>query len=258
MTLYATEPEKLRLAPAIALPDAPASPRWPWVWMAVACTLMASSGLVRVWQDRRFVAYQSQAILPTFPLKELPEQFGTWKAREGSEHALDPQVARIAGSSDSVIRTYVDKDTGVVLDVLVLHGRAELVSGHTPEVCYPSAGYEPSEEASSISVPLDRGEAIFRSLLYTRKGSALERVEVHYAFRQQGRWSPEVEGNWKALNVDPGLFKVQVQRRVGERERRDLGNPTEQFLSVMLPVLDKRIASAQEAGASKGRRGPQE
>jgi hypothetical protein len=245
MSLYATESSGLRYDDEAEPVSGEIPGWWPWAWMVVACALLATSVGVRSWQDQRFSSeQQQQAIAQMFPLEKIPLQLGRWQLKEGGDQALDPKIARIAGSSDSLSRVYVNKDTGVAVHVLLLYGGAERVSLHTPEVCYPAVGYEQVDEV--IEHPLRIGDrpANFRSVVYMRKGNSADRQEVLYGFRQAGLWSPQVEGNWKQLSKDPSLFKLQIQRRVADRERRHLNNPTEQFLAIFLQDLEQRIAEA--------------
>ena len=89
-----------------------------------------------------------------FPLAELPRTAATWQASEGSDVQLDLDVARIAGSSDHIVRSYLDEKTGEQASVLLLYGLAAGVFGHTPEVCYPAAGYQARQGSDRW---LDRG-----------------------------------------------------------------------------------------------------
>jgi hypothetical protein len=70
------------------------------------------------------------------------------------------------------------------------------------------------------------------------------RQEVYFSFRHGDQWSPDPERFWKNFRHNPSMFKVQVQRLVAESERRDLHNPTEQFLAELLPEIERRIAQA--------------
>lgn len=258
MTLLAAEtspdPEAFRTSGS-------SMPRWwPWVWAVLACLMVGASGVVRAWQDQRFEAMRTATVAPSFPLASLPSMVGPWRSRGGSDSGLDPRIARIAGSTDSLTRTYVDDRTGVTLEVLVLYGRGELLSQHTPEVCYPALGYLASDSPAFHQVPLNWAGGpvsptpapVFRALLYERRGKSLERQEVYCAFRQQGRWLPDVDGNWKTLSLEPGLYKVQVQRRVADQERRvlDVSNPTAEFLSLFIPAIERRIAQFRVAASS--------
>jgi hypothetical protein len=258
MPLYASEPNVSRSQVSDGVSQA--RRLWPWVWMMLACMLMGTSTLFRLWQDRRYATGRESASSVTmFPLAQIPKDFDVWKAREGGKSTLDPEIARIAGSTDSLIRVYENKETGVFVTLLVLYGAAEQVSGHTPEVCYPAIGYGPAEDSAEVPITgtarntrvVGEGNTtlgVFKSQVFSRKGEEASRDEVYHAFRQNGRWVPSVEGNWKTLSSDPSLLKVQVQRRVGEREQRHLENPTERFLSRLIPEIETRIAAA---GASK-------
>ena len=87
---------------------------------------------------------------PRSPWPSCPGPLGTWQASEDSDVQLDPEVARIAGSSDHIVRTYLDEKTGEQASALVLYGLAAAVFGHTPDVCYPAAGYQ------LVKGPIDR------------------------------------------------------------------------------------------------------
>jgi hypothetical protein len=38
------------------------------------------------------------------------------------------------------------------------------------------------------------------------------------------------------------MFKVHLERPVTEGERRDVGNPSEAFLKLLLPEIERRLA----------------
>ena len=119
----------------------------PWTWMVLACLLLGGSGGVHAWQDHRFATIQGRVESAPFALKDLPMTLGDdeWGVRDGAQRTLDPEVARVAGCTDSVIRTYTNSTTGVSLTVLILFGPARDVFSHVPEVCYPAAGYALAE-----------------------------------------------------------------------------------------------------------------
>jgi hypothetical protein len=219
-----------------------------WVWLPLSLILLGSSGLFRTWQDRRLEEITTKSEPPPFPLKELPQQLEGWRLVEGGEQQLDPQIARIAGSSDHLIRTYANEQTGVTITVLLIYGQGQYLSQHVPEVCYPNTGFIPADEATDREVLTNRGYARFRSLAFAKLGGAGDfRDEVYYSFRHEGRWYPDAAADWKRLRQNPSMFKLQLERRLAPRERRHIGNPTEQFLSVFLPVLERRIAGTPKS-----------
>ena len=229
-----------------AEPSRPAPTRRPsgvpaWARLAVVAAILAGSGAARLWQGRRVEQVLEAGRVSPFPLATLPMTIGSW---EGREAALDPQVVRITGSTDLIARRYVDRRTGVGVDVIVLYGPTADMMGHVPEVCYPSAGYEAMPGVFDRPVALGEGPAAvpFRSLAYTKgEGGLADSQEVYCSFRYGGRWTTD-PASPKAARRMPGMFKVQASRRISGRERRDVDNPAESLLAALVGEIEARLA----------------
>lgn len=218
--------------------------------VAVVCLLLGVSGAVRYWRDFQFLRIENQSKTAPFPLKELPMVLGSWRALEGVETTLDPEIARIAGSSDHVIRTYVNDETGDRAAVLVLYGLASLVWGHTPEVCYPSVGFQPLTTARDVDVALEDGESVpFREALYGKsRAGASSYHEVYYSFRNAGEWRTEMASRWKRFRSNPDMFKVQIERRV---KSADLdGDACRDLLAGLVEAIEERVSGSSIAIAA--------
>jgi hypothetical protein len=218
-----------------------------WLRVGLVCTLLVASGAVRIWQARRFQALSAAWQESPFPLEQFPLALGPWK---GEPVRLDEQIARATGATDHVVRRYVHQTTGVNVDVILLYGPATAVFIHKPEVCYPSAGFEPA------ALPVDRVieagtlRAPFRALLYAKgDGAPIDRQEVYYSWRFGGRWSPET-GTFKQLERIPGMYKLHLARSVTGQEKRDVGNPCEALLQELLPALEERIGQTAKPSPS--------
>ncbi len=253
MTLLGTETRTSQPRTAARYSRAEVSGVWPWVWMVIACTFLAIFGVVRLWQDGRHQLAIQLPNKPPFALALIPKTLGVWRVKEDARLNLiwsteeEKKIVDMTGSiGEPLKRLYVDKETGVTLAVLILFGPAEKVTGHTPEVCYPSAGYELVE---SFDVKLTLPQPVnYRSLLFVKNGGAAAmRNEVFYTFRQTGNWSPIVSGNWKTLETSPPVFKVQIQRSVTEREHRGgVKSPCQNFLDELIPEIDRLVASVRQ------------
>ena len=110
--------------------------------MIVACLLLGISGGIRFWREWQFASLAATSSSPPFRLEELPRDLGNWQSIKENDSQLDPKVARIAGSSDSIIRTYLDRKSGDQMSALVIYGLSQQVFAHTPDACYPAAGYQ--------------------------------------------------------------------------------------------------------------------
>ena len=238
--------------PGMKPPALVPSKRAPWAWAVIACITLGTSGVVRAVQERRHKDETNYKEACPIKLASLPSKLGGWRLVEGGEKSLDELTIRITGGTAHILRNYVDDLTGVSLGVLILFGPAEPVLPHTPEICYPATGYMPDEEASNRLIKADDGTvAEFRSAVYAKTGGrALLREQVYHSFRLEGRWSPDIGAGRKFPRRNPGVFKVQVQRRVAEKERHDRDEPIEQFLKILIPEIERRIAaSANSAGS---------
>jgi hypothetical protein len=225
-----------------------------WVRVALACVVLAASGGIRAWQVRRIQGVLRDERTAPFPLAQVPLTLGDWR---GEPTTIDPKIARGTGATDLITRQYVDQRTGTTLAAIILYGPSTEVYGHVPERCYPTAGFEQVAGPDLRDVRAGRLDVPFRSLVYRKgEGGQADRREVYYSWRYgNGRWSLEI-GKFKQLERAGGMFKIHVDRLISERERRDVGNPCEAFLKVLIPELERLLAAAAKpAGAPRGRSG---
>jgi hypothetical protein len=215
--------------------------------VGLVCALLIGSAAVRWWQERRIAGELAEGReRARFDLKTIPMTIGPWK---GSDTVLDPQIARATGADQHVTRRYVNGDTGVGLDLILLYGPAVEMYTHIPEYCYPAAGYATAGEVVNREVVAGSYKAPFRSLVYSKgEGAQADLQEVYYSWWRNGFWSPDI-GTQKQFERIPSMYKVQLARRITGRERRDVGNPCEAFLKELLPQIERRIATSQTASA---------
>jgi hypothetical protein len=255
--------------PVAAPPEktAEARPRRGWatiLWALVACILLGSSAVVRGVQERRHQDEASYLASCPFPLKQIPTTLGVWQLAPEGDMTLDKLTMRITGGTDYILRTYADDLTGVKLVVLLLFGPVEPVVPHTPEVCYPANGFGTAEDSMIRELEYSyrdpggqeaRRKASFRSAVYQKSvGRGVIREGVFYSFRLDGQWSPDVASGKKFPRRNPGVFKVQVQRIVVEGERRNdktLKDPIEEFLTILIPEIEREIAAAASKDLAK-------
>ncbi|MBI1187176.1 MAG: EpsI family protein [Alphaproteobacteria bacterium] len=229
--------------------------------VAVAVGLLATAGTIRLYQESRVRALADQARISPFPLESLPRNLGPWR---GEDTQLDPRIARATGATDRLYRRYVDSRTGTTLEVIVLYGPPAAMFIHAPENCYPSAGYLAVDGPAGRRIPTSERNATFRALVYAKgEGASAERQEVLYAWLLGGRWALDL-GVFKQVERIAGMYKVHVGRRVTDRERTsadlpaqaktgqggdaapfedDSANPSEAFLALLVPELEKRVAA---------------
>ena len=202
------------------------------------------AGLLRWWQEQRVKAVITSGRVSPFPLKDLPMTLGNWRVPDNQEDTLTPEVIQITRCVDYIKRNYVNDLTGVAVEVLVLYGPSTIA--HVPEVCFPGAGYTLVDGPHARVFPVPGDQASFTSLIFSKgEGGAADREQVFYALRYGGHWTTVLD--FKTINRLPGLYKIQLTRRVGDRERLDISNPCEAFLEAMLPEVERRITNSSSA-----------
>jgi hypothetical protein len=228
-------------APTIAAPPAPATgarSRALLACAALACALVLGSGAVRWWQARRVEAALQLEKESPFPLDSLPMTLGDWV---GEKTEIDPQIVAGTGSNDLITRRYVNRVTGVTVEVIILHGPASDIFIHTPELCYPRAGFFSVGEVMERSIPCLDAKAPFRSAAYSKGDPARPAIqEVVFSWRYNGHWTTAVNRP-KEMERIAGMYKVQVSRRIQATEARSVANPCDAFLELLVPVLEARI-----------------
>ena len=216
-----------------------------WRWTLLVCVVLGVSGGIRYLRDWQFQSLNKENEKPPFPLKEFPNDLGDWHQAHGAEISLDPQIARIAGSNDHVIRTYVNEKNGERVSVMILYGLAYLVWPHTPDACYPAAGFKsvPPSRDVDINVPETTIKARFREQNFAKyETGAGVYQQVYYSLRNANEWGLNLENRWKSFRYHPGMFKVQVQRQVAAVGKAD-NNSLEQLLGRIVQEIEQRLAA---------------
>lgn len=75
-------------------------------------------------------------------LKDVPNKIGDW---EGVDEDVDSNIQKTAGAQGYVSRVYKHSVTGQTVDVWLIVGHARDTAEHTPDSCYPPAGFEQEE-----------------------------------------------------------------------------------------------------------------
>ena len=181
--------------------------------MVVACLLLGISGGIRFWREQQFAALAAESGSPPFQLNELPRTLGDWRSEEGPDGQLDPQVARIAGSSDHIVRTYLNEKSGDQMSALILYGLAEqglrpharcLLSGRRLSVGQGTVDRE-------LSVPGLKAPVRYRWAIYMKRIGGLGTYqEAYHTFYYNGEWMPDASNQWKSFRYHPGMFKIQL------------------------------------------------
>ncbi len=229
------------------MPDAP---RWPTRVGAAASALalIVFGGLVQgQWTGRWSTSRELEEAVAA--LDRIPLDFGDW---QGRSLELDPQQVAQGEIDGYISRSYANRRSGAVVQILLVCGRPGPISLHTPDVCYRGAGFAPDADPADRQVEAGPRAATMKTARFSKANSVTpQSLRISWAWNGAGAW--EAPGQPRVrYGFARALYKLYVVRDVTSGDDES----DEAFLREFLPVLDGALFPV-EAGtdASAGRRG---
>lgn len=200
----------------------------------------------------------------------FPRRFGDWEFAELLES--DPKELERAGAVGHVSKLYRNARTKTSVSTFVVCATAHDASGHTPDRCYPGAGFEIGETEHRHPVNLRDGrEAETFTATFRKQGQTL-RIFWTYGVAEPADGSgprsaePDVDGiasaatrlRWIAPGIarialagQPAVYKVYA---IVDQTRMTTAQATaecDDFLAQLLAALDEEITLAKRSGAGR-------
>lgn len=178
--------------------------------------------------------------------ERFPKQFGNWEV----EHELegDPRELARAGAVGHVSLVFRNTRTKSRVSTFVVSALPHDASGHTPDRCYPGAGFSVGESEHRLTVPLADGrKAEAYTGTFVKSGQTLrifwtygvpsshENIELDWIAPQLARIS---------LAPFPAVYKLYAivdETRLGASQSMA---ECEQLMAELLPALDASLAAA--------------
>jgi hypothetical protein len=186
-------------------------------------------------------------------LDSVPMVMGDWVA---SRRELAPRELAATGAAGCLSRVYTNPKTGVAISVLLLCGLPGDITVHTPEACYPGAGYTmetPTNLARQYGS--DGCTAEFQTAVARRGGAKPSVLRIYWAWSGSKGWSAPQDARW-VLAAEPILSKLYVIRETGGLVVDPKDDPGYEFLALLLPELDLMISAATPGSAAETKVAP--
>lgn len=159
--------------------------------VAATCAVLATTYLqgrmTERWSGRNVTGELRQAA--DLLERLFPANVGDWEATEELESS--PAELERAGAVGHVSRSYVNLTSKAKLSAFVVCASPHDASGHTPDRCYPGAGFEIAETEHRMTIPLadDRTAEVFTGT-FRKAGQTLR---VFWTYGVDGRWlAPQI------------------------------------------------------------------
>ncbi len=121
--------------------------------------------------------------------KRFPKHCGDWEVAE--ELDSSPEELKRAGAVGHISRSYVNTRSKAQLSAFVVCATPHDASGHTPDRCYPGAGFEIAETEHRQTVPLadGRNAEVFTGT-FRKAGQTLR---VFWTYSMEDKWvAPQI------------------------------------------------------------------
>jgi hypothetical protein len=205
--------------------------------IVAAVALIVGAGLVHGKWAGRFGTPAELAELAR-RVDALPVDIGDWKGEVLELPAADRAAA---GAVACLSRRYTNRKTGASVSVLLLGGLPGRISTHTPDVCYPGAGFSlGTPEPFNYAYGPEPRRAGFRAALATRGGTRPSTLRIFWGWNAASGWSAPEEPRW-AFGPASALCKLYVIRETAGAVVEPRDDPGTEFLGVFLPELDRRV-----------------
>lgn len=203
---------------------------------AAACLLIMMTTLVQGrWTDRWSGVNVAEELARGGERLEadFPRSCGGWQTV--NDLAPDPRALERAGAVGHVSRIFRHRAAGMLATVFAVCATPHDASGHTPDRCYPGAGFRAEEAESRRSVTLADGRTaeVFTGT-FARAGQTLR---IFWTYGGDGRWiAPSIAR--LGLAGRPLVYKLYVivdATGLGAAEAKAAG---EMLLAELLPAID--------------------
>ena len=174
----------------------------------------------------------------------FPREFGPW--RMVAETEADPDQLKAAGAVGHISREYENVNTGVHIGVFVVCATPRDASGHTPDRCYPSAGFEIAEQEHREVIPLDDGtKAEVFAGCFKKPG---ETLRILWTYAATGKWMAPQIARIELANY-PAVYKLYAIVNETGMQRGDGTRVGLQFIADLIPEFDRLVFQASARAA---------
>ena len=181
-------------------------------------------------------------------LTSLPKEFGPWEVLE--QKTLPESSVEMLQCAAYRHCSYRHRETGEVVDMVVLLGPVGPIAAHTPEVCYPSSNYQMLDQRRRTTIDYSTPNnqptrAEVWGVSFEENSVATQRVRVYYGWSLGDRWTAPEEARF-AFAGNQRLYKIQLATHLpptgdnGDRVGDDAG---QRFLKACLPILQEFLIS---------------
>jgi len=178
---------------------------------------------------------------------KVPLDIGEW---HGEDMPVAPEIQKGAGAVNYVSRRYTHATTDKVVVLWLIVGHSRDIWRHTPDICYPNAGYRSAGSQLPHHLDLANGDS---AKFYTAKfekedafSHTVERVFWTFSHPERGGWEAPEKGPRFEYGLAKALYKLYFTSSVLRDEDTIEESAATDFAKVMLPAIDAALYPEDE------------
>jgi EpsI family protein len=178
-------------------------------------------------------------------LNQIPKQVGEWQGQD--QAGSDEKIRKISGAVGELMRTYRNAN-GDEVRVSIICARQRDIFYHTPERCYPAAGFDMQGDPQQVAFEIGNTEAQFFTTSFLKS----EPTGTH---AERGYWSWTGDGHWVAprnpkveFAGERALYKLYVFATIppGSKGQNSSNDFCADFIRSFIPVATEALKPAME------------
>ena len=193
-------------------------------------------------------------------LEKVPSSVGDW---HGDDMKVDEAVRKTAGAIGAVQREYHNVRTGEKVRVWLIVGHAREVSFHTPDICYPSQGFQARAPENSVypMVFPEVPKADFLTNTFLRENNTGQQIErVFWTWynpmnkENDGKvvWEAPSNARWYFGNTR-ALYKLYFTSSMRDPKETADNSACVRFARDVLPEINKALAEVPLGDEANGK-----
>lgn len=216
---------------------------------AVAAAIILITSVVQgLWTERWGSRVGEQLRGYAAAIDDMPLIVGDWEAPEIEEEPseADRQQLDAAGAIGHLSRTYRNPKTGDAVSVYMICGASRNVAVHTPDACYPGAGFRMEGDSQPYSIQTGATNSEFTTAVFLKEEpTGTQRLRLFWAWNSSGEWEapamPRLRfGGRTALNKIYLISQSPPGEAVGD-------SPIIEFAQQFLPLANAKLFPEQQA-----------
>lgn len=210
---------------------------------AALLLVLLASYVQGVWTQRwdSTAPQRLQQFAAVFDSGAIPLEIGDWQGED--LEAEDPETEelelQVAGAVRHMSRVYRHVGRGDEVHVFMICGMSRSVAKHTPDACYPGAGFRPVGDIQSFTMA-EADDSQFDTAVFAKeapKGREVRRV--FWAWNAKGHWEAPAHPRFKYRGATP-LLKMYLTS-VPKREGLPSDSVCNDFAKVFIPEINRQF-----------------